>query len=64
VRTFRTTVVFDFVVPDGTNPDEFHDELRDTLEGDEVAEAIQEMIVLPHVELESVREIEVEELEE
>lgn len=32
--TFRTTVVFDYVVPDGTDPDVFHDELRDHLENE------------------------------
>lgn len=34
MTTFRTTVVFDFEVPDDTDPDEFHDVLRDAFEED------------------------------
>lgn len=32
MATFRVDVRFDYEVTDGTDPDEFHDQLRDRLE--------------------------------
>jgi hypothetical protein len=73
MTTFRTTVTFDFAVPDGVDADEFHDVLRDALEdhigpsnpfgiedfwpedGDQPADEIV---------LETVRDINVEELDD
>jgi hypothetical protein len=65
-KTFRTTVIFDFDAPEGTDPDVFHDNLRDALESDDVATAIQ--INMPdtdgEINLETVRDINVEELDD
>lgn len=33
MTTFRCIVVFDYVAPNGTDPDEFHDWLREFLDG-------------------------------
>lgn len=72
MTTFRTTVTFDFDVPDGTDTDEFHDVLRDGLEesvgvlnpfGFEDAGAKHD-IYIADVTLETVRDISVEELDD
>jgi hypothetical protein len=69
--TFRTTVTFDFDVPEGTDPDVFHDVLRDGLEdtvGPSNPFGIEDFwpedddTVAGEIGLETVREIEVEEL--
>jgi uncharacterized protein (DUF2344 family) len=70
--TFRTSVVFDFEVPEGTDADEFHDVLRDALEQDIGvinAFGIQDAAVdadfaADKVILETVRDIDVTELED
>jgi hypothetical protein len=50
--TIRTKVTMDFEVPDDTDPDEFHDELRKYLED-------ETWYISDEYALESVRDIEV-----
>lgn len=62
--TFRTTIVIDFDVPDETDPDEFHDELRDSLEDSSVSEAINAGLDSLTATIETVRDINVVELDD
>lgn len=54
MKDFRVTVVFDYSVPDDTDEDEFHDDLRNLLEDGQLEHVRKEY------RLETVREINVE----
>lgn len=57
MTTLRVTAIFDYDVPEGTDPDEFHDELRDRFEDGSSGWPSDS-----DYSLESVRDIDVEEL--
>ncbi|HWL41802.1 MAG TPA: hypothetical protein VNQ73_02575 [Ilumatobacter sp.] len=69
-RTFRTTVTVDFTTYEQLDPDEFHDLLREALENvsDQIAVAIGEQAdatdPADYVSVETIRDIDVEELED